>query len=116
MDLNYLYDWLDFIWLPLALLIARKGQRIYCIMFVLMSIFVLRLQVELMQVLGFEHGFFKFLDYPALWRGYLAYGVFIALFLGLTRWSKEQDPYIFIAAGITIFVTAFCASTIFMVL
>lgn len=109
-------NWLDLIWIPLALLIARRGQRIYCLGFVMISIFALRLQVDLMQVLGFEYGFFGLIDFPALWRGYAAYAVFIAMFLGLTRWSKERDPYIFIAAGITVFVSAFCVSTFIMVL
>lgn len=112
----FLYDWLDFIWIPVAFLMLRKNQWGKGILFVLACIFTLRLQVELMDAIGYANGFMHFMTWPALLRGYVIYGFFIAIFLFLARWSREKDPYVFIAASITVFMAAFCVSTFIMVL
>ncbi len=114
--MDYILNWIDVLWLPLAYVIVRKGQRIKALLFVMTCILTLRLQVELMQEIGFHKGFLPFLDVPVLYRGYVTYGVIILTFLLLSRYSKERDPYIYMAAGITVFITAFCVSTFIMVL
>ena len=113
---DYILNWGDLLWVPLALLVVRKKQRLNAILFVLVCVLTLRLQVELMSSIGFSQGFLKFMDLPALWRGYMVYGVFIGLFLLLSRWSRERDPYVNIAAAITVFIAAFCISTFLMIL
>jgi hypothetical protein len=109
-------DWLDFLWLPLAFLMLRKNQWGKSLFFILACIFTLRLQVELMQAVGQPQGFFNFMEWSSLIRGYVVYGFFILGFLILARWSQEKDPYVFIAASITVFMAAFCVSTFVMVL
>lgn len=113
---DYILNWMDLAWIPWALLMVRKKQRIIAVLFVLACVLTLRLQVDLMIEIGFGDGFFKFIDLPLLLRGFMAYGVFIFIFLGLSRWSRELDPYINMAAAITIFIAAFCVSTFIMVL
>ncbi|HPD83010.1 MAG: hypothetical protein R3D88_04265 [Alphaproteobacteria bacterium] len=109
-------NWLDLLWIPLSFLIVRKKQRLKAIAFIMVCIISLRLQVELMDDIGFHNGFLHFISLPALYRGYWVYGIFIIALLGLLRFSRERDPYIYIAAAISVFIVAFCISTFIMVL
>lgn len=116
MTYDYILNWIDLLWIPAAYLLVRKGQRVGAIIFTLVCVFALRMQVELMDQIGFHHGFFKFVDLPVLYRGFMTYAVFIAVFLFISRISREKDAYIFIAAGITVFMAAFAVSTFIMLL
>lgn len=109
-------NWLDLAWIAVALVAMYRGQRLKAVIFVLSCVLALRLQIELMQAIGFPNGWLGFLDYPLLYRGYIAYGVFTALFLSLMNLSRERDHFIFMAAAITVFTIAFCVSTFVMVL
>ena len=114
--MNTYLNWMDLSWVVVALLAAHKGQRGKTVLFVLTCVLALRLQVELMNEIGYSTGLFPFFDFPLLQRGFLAYGVFIAIFLSLLHLSRERDPYIYMAAAITVFTVAFCVSTFVMVL
>lgn len=116
MDYINFMDWIDLVWVPLALIALRKGQRFKGVMFVLSCIFSLRLQIELMQEIGYPDGILPFVNYPMLYRGFIAYDAFIAIFLILSHISREKDPYVFIAAAITVFIAAFCVSSFILVL
>ena len=117
--MNYMaliMDWIDLAWIPVALLALHKGQRFKFVLFILICVFALRMQVELMQEIGYPQGLLPFVRFPLLERGMIAYGVFIAVFLSLSHWSREKDPYVFIAAAITVFIVAFCVSSFILVL
>jgi uncharacterized BrkB/YihY/UPF0761 family membrane protein len=109
-------NWVDLLWIPVVLLFMYKDQKFKSIIFVLMCILVLRLQVELMSHIGYENGVLPFFTWPALYRGFLVYGLFIGLFLFMARISKEKNPYIFMAAGISMFIFAFITSIAVMFL
>ncbi|MAZ75965.1 MAG: hypothetical protein CMH31_01535 [Micavibrio sp.] len=109
-------NWIDFLWIGVALLLAKGRYKAYSVIFVFVSILMLRLQVKLMQEIGFGNGILQWIDTPVLFRGMMAYGVFIAAFLGLVSLSKDENAYVFIAASITIFTIAFCVSSAVMVL
>ena len=109
-------NWIDLLWVVVAVLFAKGRYKIYSIMFVIGCVLMLRLQVALMQEIGFAKGILQWIDTPVLFRGMIAYGVFIAAFLGLVGLSKDNNTYIFMAAGITIFTIAFCVSSAVMVL
>lgn len=115
MGFNFIH-WADLFWIVIALLVATGRYRMFSVLFVLICVFMLRLQIRLMDEIGFSKGFLNFIDMPILYRGMLAYGVFIALFLGLVALSKEHNTYVYMAAGITIFTIAFCVSSAVMVL
>lgn len=115
-DWQMAMDWLDLAWVPLALLIMPKGQKIRTVCFILLCVFALRLQIELMNEIGYPRGFLQLLNYPLLERGMIAYGTFIAIFMCLLHYSREKDPYVFIAASITVFIVAFCISSFILVL
>jgi len=109
-------QWIDLIWVPVAALATKGVFRLKAVLFVLLCSFMLRLQVHLMDDIGFHNGFLHWLHLPLLYRGMIVYGFFIAVFLTLVALSKEHNPYVFIAASITIFTIAFCVSSAAMVL
>jgi len=111
-----LFQWIDLLWIPVALLASEKGKRILTCFFILASILLLRLQVELLQGIGFERGFLGLVQTDILTRGMATYGSFIAIFLILAYFSKGTDKNIHIAASITIMLASFCVSTLIMVL
>jgi len=113
---DYFFNWLDVLWIPLALMLVRKKQRLNVVLFIAACIFTLRLQVELMESVGYSTGFLPLLTFPELYRGYIVYGFFIGVFVGLSRWSRERDVYINMAAAITVYISAFCVSTFIMAL
>lgn len=103
-------NWLDFLWIPFAFFFMPKNQKIKAVIFILVCILALRLQVELMADIGYETGVLPFLSVPSLYRGYVVFGIFIGFFLVLARISKENNPFIYLAAGISVFIFAFIAS------
>ena len=116
MDFSLIYQWLDVGWIFIGLLILHKGQRLKATFFILSCVLALRLQIELMRETGHPTGFLPFLDFPLLERGYITYGIFIALFLILSHYSSKDNPYVYMAAAITVFMVAFCVSTFVLVL
>ena len=117
MDINVnIMDWVDLVWVPLALLAVHKGQRFKAVMFVLSCVLSLRLQLEFMDEIGYPNGLTPFMTYPLQERGFIAYGAFIALFLILSHYSREKDGYVYMAAAITVFIVAFCVSSFILVL
>lgn len=112
---EFLY-WIDLAWIIVAVFASKGRFKVFSVFFVLACFFMLRLQVKLMDTIGFHHGILRWIDTPILFRGMMAYGVFIAVFLGLVSLSKDYNAYVFMAAGITIFTIAFCVSSAVMVL
>ena len=45
-----LYQWIDLLWIPVALLTMEKGKRLFTVGFICACVLLLRLQVELMGV------------------------------------------------------------------
>lgn len=109
-------DWIDLLWVPIALLTMERGKKLFTCGFVLSCSLLLRLQVELLRELGYPYGFFRLLDSSIFTRGLITYGLFIALFLLLAYFSKGGDKNVHIAASITILIAAFCVSLLVMVL
>ena len=116
MTTDNIMNWLDLAWVPIALLLLHKGQHFKGVMFVLTCVLALRLQIEFMEEIGYPSGLLPFLNFPLLQRGFIAYSAFIAAFLILSHFSREKDPFVYIAAAITVFIVAFCVSSFVLVL
>lgn len=114
--MEFLIDWIDLMWVPVALVLLRKGQRFKGVMFILSCVLTLRLQVQLMERIHYPTGIMHFLEFPLIQRGFIVYGAFIAAFLILSHFSREKDHYVYIAAAITVFMVAFCVSSFVFVL
>lgn len=116
MTAQTLLQWIDLLWIPAGFLAAERGKRLFTAAFAGACILLLRLQVELMNGIGFTHGFLGFMTSAVLYRGMAVYGFFILLLLVLAYYSKGGDKNIHIAASITLMIAAFCVSTFIMVL
>lgn len=111
-----LYQWIDLLWIPIALLTMERGKKIFTCGYILSCILLLRLQVEMMEKIGYPRGLLGWMESPVFMRGLIAYSGFIALFLVLAYFSPGANKHIHIAASITMLIAAFCVSAIIMVL
>lgn len=116
LDFSVVYPWLDLIWIPVTLLVLQKGQWLKTICFILACVLALRLQVELMEDIGFPNGFLSLMDYPLLERGFVTYGLCIAGFLLMAYYSRNENAYVFIAASISTFMVSFIISSVVLIL
>ncbi|HPQ50407.1 MAG: hypothetical protein H6864_09845 [Micavibrio sp.] len=112
----FVSDWLDTVWLVITPLIVHKRQRWKALAFMLLCMFVLRLQVEIIQSTGFETGFTGLLDWSLMNRGFVVYGFFSTLYLLLSYFSPFTHSAIYLAASLSIFFMAFTASSIVLII
>ncbi len=112
--ISLLYQWIDLLWLPVALVTVHKGQRILAVAFMLACILSMRAQVELMHSFGKPGGFTGLLEAGAYERGLVVYGIVFALFLILAYFSPHTKGVIFLAATLTIYIISFCLSMLVM--
>ncbi len=112
----YFWEWFDLLWVPVTFLSVPKGYRIKAILFVLACVFMLRLQVELFEAIGFPHGLLGLMHAEPFMRGVICYGVFIGLFLLLAHNSPGVNKFVFMGAALTLFILSFCLSTAIMLL
>ena len=113
---SLLYQWMDLLWLPVGLVVSYKGQRLKTAAFVLICVFTLRMQIELMAETGHEAGFFAFLDAGPYERGLVVYGLVIAFFLTLVHFSPNTRGAIFLAAAISMYMMGFFISMLVMLI
>lgn len=109
-------DWIDFLWIPVAVFVVKGTNKMFALMFVMLCIIFLRLQVELIDSTGFSTGLTGKIDTPPYIRGLITYSVCIALFLMLSCFSNRTHSYVYIAATISIFVFVFVLSLVIMAL
>lgn len=114
--MSLIYQWIDLVWIPIALLVAHKPHRLLTAGLILICALSLRLQVELMDSIGFDTGILSFMNTPLFQRGIMVYGFVIALFLVLAYFSPRTSKMVFFAAGLSIYILAVCLSTIIMIL
>lgn len=111
----YAQEWADLTWIPLALLIVHKGQKIKACAFITVCMTVMRLQIQTFEIMGFSKGVTGFVDWPLMYRGYVVYGSFILLFLILSYFSPHTQGPIYLAASLSIFFMAFTVSSIVLI-
>lgn len=116
MSFQELYSYIDLLWIPLGLLVAHKGQKVFVCGYFLMCFAMLRLQLELMNAISFPKGIIGLMIYDLFDRGILTYGVFGVLYLVLTVFSPGPLKVVFMAFSISLFIAALVVSTIVMVL
>lgn len=112
--ISQLYQWIDLLWLPVALVVVHKGQRLLTAIFLLVCIFSMRAQVELMESFGKPGGFTGLLSAGAFERGLVVYGIVFTLFLILAYFSPRTKGVVFLAALLTIYILSFCLSMLVM--
>ena len=113
---SVLYPYLDFLWLPIALLAVKPYQRWLAALFVVTCLGSLRLQNDLMDRLGFPNGVLPLFQSTAQHRGEVAYNILIGLFLLLAHFSPKTRGVIFLAAALVVYIFALCVSMLVMAL
>lgn len=107
-------DWLLLFWIPFSFFAVHKGQRLKVSGFILLLSVLLRLQVELMQSIGFIKGFTGMINMDLEMRGLIIHSVFIAIFLLLSYLSPRTKGAIYLAASLSLFFMSFFVSSLFM--
>lgn len=114
--LQYIMDWVDALWLPVAVFLVHKDQRIVTAAYILSCMFTLRLQAELLIDMGFETGFIALMNSHVMTRGLIVYAVFHILYLITAYFSPGSNKHVFLAASISIFFAALLTSMVIMML
>lgn len=112
----FIYQWIDFLWLPIAWFAVHKAHRVGMVIFAAVSILTMRTQVELVESTGFVTGFLPVMDSSLFTRGVIVYSVMIAIFLLLAHYSPRATGYLFLAAAVSFYIGEVCLSMIVMVL
>lgn len=110
------YQWIDCLWLPIGLLMVRRGQRLLTLAFIIACILTLRTQLELMQSIQHPNGILGLLSLGLYERGLIVYGLLIGLFLILAKYSPRTKGVVFLAVIITLYIFGFCGSMLLMLL
>lgn len=113
---NFMTDWLDLLWFPIAAFAVHKGQKLKALFFVAICVASLRLQMEIMASTGYNYGFTGWFQMSSFNRGLIVYSIFIAGYLLLSYLSPYTKGPIYLAASLSIFFMAFVASSFMMIL
>ena len=111
--MHFILQWIDLIWLPLGLAAAHKGQRIFVLTYVLLSIVMLRLLTDMALSMNYSYGLLKT---PLFERGLIVFSLFTMAYLIFAHYSKRRDPWIFFGTTMTIFVIASSICLVVMLL
>ena len=113
---DYLYVWIDIIWLPIAYLTVHKQHRWWAVGLVLGSIILIRLQAEMMTYIGYGNGIMGVLQSNVYTRGLIVSSIYYILFLIMAHFSRKTQGVVFMAACLTIFFAIFATTAIVMLL
>lgn len=108
------YQWIDLIWLPVALISCRRGHRLMGLALVAACVLTLRLQLELLAATIGPRSLLHLFDASPLLRGQITYSIFIGLFLCLAFLSPAAPKMVFFAAALSLYIFAFTASMLVM--
>ncbi len=114
--MDLILQWIDLVWLPVGLFVVHKGHRLLAGGYFIACALMLRLQVELMQSIGYPTGILTLMKSDLFIRGIVVYAVFNAGYLLIAYFSPGSDKTVFLAASLTIFFSAMFSSTIIMLL
>lgn len=110
------YQWIDALWIPVLLLSTHGMNRLLAAGFVCAGMLMMRLQVELMESIGYPNGILQLLKIPLFERGLIIYSVFYLLYAIMAHYSPGATKVIVLASSITMLFSALLVSSIAMVL
>ncbi|MCB9988190.1 MAG: hypothetical protein H6868_02520 [Rhodospirillales bacterium] len=113
---QFIYQWVDFLWLPAAWFVVHKHQRWFVLGFIFVCLLTFRTQVELMESIGYGTGILALMKSSVYNRGLIIYSIIFALYMILAYFSPGTQKVIFFAASLSIYILAFCFSMIMMTL
>ncbi len=110
------YQWIDLIWLPVAFYIVRREQRWWAIGLIASCMLMMRLEIELMEEIGYPHGLIGLMKSSVHNRLLVLYSLVYIAFFTLAHYSKNSTGTVFLAATISIFFMVLVLSVFVMVL
>lgn len=110
------YQWVDFLWIPVAIAVTHGQQRYFAVLFVLFCALSLRMQREFLDSFRLSDGVTNFFSLTPYARGLLVYAIFTMLFFLLSYISPNTRGVIYMAAAISIYLLAFCISSVIMII
>lgn len=114
--MNFIYEYLDVLWLPVALLIVKRHQRFVVLGFFVFCMVMMRMQIELMASIGYPNGLLGLIGYDAKIRGLAVYSLAYVIYLVLVLFSPYARGTLLMAASISVFFAALLTSMIVMCL
>lgn len=114
--MEFVFQWIDGFWVLAALILARKGQRTLSVIFILACMFMMRMQVEMLAMLGYPFGIFKLIPYNIFERGLAVYSLLYLVYIMFLRIGFGSRGSILLATVISLFFIGFFVSTFVMVL
>lgn len=111
-----LYQWVDFLWIPVAVAVTHGQQRYFAVLFVLFCAVSLRMQREFLDSFRLGEGVTNFFSLTPYARGLLVYGFFTLLFFLLSYVSPNTRGVIYMAAALSLYILAFCVSSVIMII
>lgn len=114
--MKFVLQWIDVAWLVMALVLARKDQRMLVLAFFIGSMAMMRLLVELMVSIGYPYGIVGLLGTPVLTRGLILYSIIYVAYMAFLRLSPNAKGTLLMAASIGFFFIAFFVTALVMVI
>lgn len=113
---DFIYLWIDALWLPIAYVGVHKKHRWWALGFVACSMLLVRLLAETMTHIGYEHGIMGFMTSNVYSRGIVVSSLYYALFLIMAHFSPNTKGVVFMAACLTLFFAIFVTAALVMLL
>ena len=109
-------QWLDLIWIPIALIVLPRKQWIEALVLIICSAIMLRLQIDMVKQYGKPGGMTGWLSFELYHKGLVTYSVIIAIYIIASLMLYRHGWLIHLSLAIGVFFNAFILSTIVMVL
>lgn len=113
--MKFVLQWIDIAWLVLALVAARKDQRLWVAAFFAASMVMMRMLVELMAYIGYPNGITGLIDMPVHTRAMLTYGLFYIVYIAFFYYSPNAKGTLLMAGSIAFFFAAFFTTAVIMI-
>lgn len=114
--MDFIFQWIDVVWLPLGLAVVHKAQRPVAAAFFIGSMVMMRLLIEMMGAIGYPYGLIGLMDLSVQKRGLITYSVFYLLYIILLYISPRVFRPVLLGASITVFFIAAMSFCFIMVL
>lgn len=111
-----LYNWIDLLWIPIALIVLPLRQWIEALTLIICCVIMLRLQIETLDAYDFNGGLTGWFDFDLYHKGLFAYSLVIAAYLILALILYRHGWFIHLSWAIGIFFQAFIFSSLIMII
>ena len=113
----FIGHWLDSIWLVCAI-IAVEGwpRKIKALAFVAICMIMLRLQIALVQQMGYPDGLLPLMNLSPFHRGVIAYSLVIMTNFILVHYFPATRGVFYISLSLGLFFTGFTLSSVLLLL